>query len=64
MRRKAPGSVPKLVAGLVAGRSGVESITLDAVDDPSALRATGFQFRFPSHREGVPHTLAQLGASA
>ena len=62
MGRKAPGSVPKLIAGLVAGRSGVESITLDAVDDPSALRATGFQFRYPSHREGVPPTLAQLGA--
>ena len=43
-------------------RVGVESITLDARDDPSALRDTGFEFRFPSHREGVPASLEQLGA--
>lgn len=61
MGRRPPGSVPKLVAGLVAGRSAVESITLDVVADPSALRATGFAFRYPSHREGVPPTLDRLG---
>lgn len=60
--RKRPGSVPAWVAGLVAGRAGVETITVDARDDNSALRATGFDFRFPSHREGVPEALRRLGA--
>jgi 2-alkyl-3-oxoalkanoate reductase len=62
MRRKHPGSAPRWLAALIAGRVGVESITLDARDDPSALRDTGFEFRFPSHREGVPASLEQLGA--
>jgi len=60
MGRKRPGSVPEWLAGLVAGRAGVEAITLDAHDDNSALRATGFDFRFPSHREGVPDALERL----
>jgi 2-alkyl-3-oxoalkanoate reductase len=64
MGRKAPGSVPAWLAGLVAGRAGVETLTLDARDDPSALLATGFTFRYPTPREGVPATLERLGASA
>jgi 2-alkyl-3-oxoalkanoate reductase len=60
--RRHPGSVPAWLAGLVAGRAGVEVITLDVHDDNSALRATGFEFRFPSHREGVPAALERLGA--
>jgi nucleoside-diphosphate-sugar epimerase len=64
MGRKRPGSAPAWLAALIAGRVGVESITLDAYDDPSALRETGFAFRFPSHHEGVPESLERLGVLA
>ncbi len=63
MGRKQPGSAPAWLAGLIAGNVAVESITLDALDDPSALRRTGFEFSFPSPREGVPASLEQLGAA-
>ncbi len=58
---KQPGAVPAWLAAFVAGSIAVETITLDAHADPSALLATGFRFRYPSHREGVPATLAALG---
>jgi nucleoside-diphosphate-sugar epimerase len=58
---KRPGAAPAWLAGLFAGRIAVETITLDAHADPSALLATGFALRYPSHREGVPATLARLG---
>jgi nucleoside-diphosphate-sugar epimerase len=61
---KRPGSVPAWIARLVAGTIAVETITLDAHADPSALLATGFRFRYPSYREGVPATLAHLGKGA
>jgi len=64
MARKRPGSAPAWLAALIAGRVAVESITLDAHDDPSALLQTGFSCRFPSHREGVADTLKQLGELA
>src|SRR5712692_2783811 len=58
---KRPGAVPTWLAALVAGSIAMETITLDAHADPSALLATGFHFRYPSHRQGVPATLAALG---
>jgi 2-alkyl-3-oxoalkanoate reductase len=58
---KRPAAVPAWLAALVAGSIAVETITLDAHTDPSALLATGFLFRYPSHQEGVPATLAALG---
>ncbi|MGI8922299.1 MAG: NAD(P)H-binding protein [Solirubrobacteraceae bacterium] len=64
MGRKHPGAVPAWLAALVAGRVAAESITLDAHDDPSALRETGFAFGFPSPREGVPESLERLGELA
>ena len=57
---KRPGAVPAWVAALVAGSIAVETITLDAHADPSALLATGFRFRYPSPGQGVPATLASL----
>lgn len=54
-------AVPPWLAALVAGSIAVETITLDAHTDPSALLATGFHFRYPSHRQGVPATLEALG---
>jgi len=58
---KRPGAVPAWLATLVAGSIAVETITLDAHADPSALLTAGFRFRYPSHREGVPAALAALG---
>lgn len=60
MGTKRPGAVPAWLAVLVAGSIAVETITLDAHADPSALLATGFHFRYPSHRQGVPATLSSL----
>ncbi len=57
---KRPGAVPAWLAALVAGAIAVETITLDAHADPSALLATGFRFHYPSHRQGIPATLAAL----
>jgi nucleoside-diphosphate-sugar epimerase len=58
---KRPGAIPAWLAAFVAGSIAVETLTLDAHADPSALLATGFHFRYPSHRQGVPATLAALG---
>ncbi len=54
-------TIPSWLGALVAGRIAVETVTLDVLADPSALLATGFRFTYPSHREGVPATLARMG---
>jgi nucleoside-diphosphate-sugar epimerase len=59
---KAPRRVPAVIAGLVGGRVAVEAMSFDAHTDNSALTASGFKFRYPSPREGLPPTLAELGA--
>lgn len=61
MSVKRPRTVPAWLAALVAGSIAVETMTLDVHADPSALLATRFHFRYPSHRQGVPATLAALG---
>ncbi len=58
--KRAP-RVPAPLAALVAGQVAVETITRDAHANPAALLGTGFIFRYPSYREGVPATLAALG---
>ena len=58
---KRPGSAPTWLAALVAGSIGVETMTLDVHVDNSALLKTGFEFHYPSYREGVPTTLQALG---
>ena len=64
MGLKRPGTIPAWLAALVAGSIAVETITLDAHADPSALLATGFHFRYPSHHEGVVATLATLAGQS
>lgn len=56
-----PRRVPAAVAGLVGGPVAAEAMTFDARVDNSALLGTGFEFRYPSPREGLPPTLAALG---
>jgi len=58
---KQPGAVPAWLAALIVGPMLVETITFDAQADHSSLQETGFHFLYPSYREGVPATLAELG---
>ncbi len=50
-----------MIAGLVGGRVAVEAMSFDARTDNSALTASGFEFRYPSPREGLPSILTELG---
>ncbi len=61
---KRPRSIPASLASIVAGRAAVEAMTLDMHPDPSALLETGFEFRYPSYKEGVPQVLSRLGAGS
>lgn len=61
MNRKPPGSIPVGIAAIVAGRPAVEAMTVDLRTNPAALIETGFEFRYPSPRTGVPQVLQELG---
>jgi nucleoside-diphosphate-sugar epimerase len=56
-----PGRAPGWLASLVAGKILVETMTRDLVVDSSNLTASGFSFKYPTHREGVIATLRNLG---
>lgn len=56
-----PRSAPVALVSLIAGRAAAEAMTFDAHVDNSALLATGFEYRYPSMKEGVRQTLADLG---
>ena len=58
---KSARTIPSWLGALVAGQIAVDTVTSDVLADPSALLATGFHFTSPSHREGVPTTLARMG---
>ena len=58
---KAPGSIPAWIFRLVVGQSLFETITRDLPAFPTALKASGFQFTYPTYREGMPPTLKVLG---
>lgn len=61
MGAKPPRRVPVAIAGLVGGPVAAEAMTFGAHADNSALLETGFRFRYPSPREGLPPVLEQLG---
>jgi 2-alkyl-3-oxoalkanoate reductase len=61
---KRPGAIPTWLASPVAGAIAVETITLDAHADSSALLDAGFRFQYPAYREGVSAMLARLGKGA
>ena len=58
---KRPGSVPKWLASLVSGKILVETMSHDLIADPTGLIDTGFTFKFPSYKDGMPPTLKKLG---
>ena len=57
----APGRIPMWLASLFAGRTLVESILCDVPIHSSIPSFRDFQLRYPTYREGIPATLAQLG---
>ncbi len=57
----APGSVPRWLAALVAGRALVDTMLYDLPVTSSIPGFADFQLTFPSYREGVPATLTALG---
>ncbi len=57
---KLPGKIPPWLASLVVGNILVETMTRDLIADPSGLSQTGFRFKYPSYREGLPPTLKAL----
>ena len=59
-----PPHIPLWLGRLALGSVMVESLTLDARVDNSALLETGFWLEHPSLRDGVPAMLAQLGYTA
>jgi hypothetical protein len=61
MSARPPGHAPRWLASLVAGRILVEAATRDIATSPDAILRTGFRFRYPSFKEGLPPTLKQLG---
>jgi NAD dependent epimerase/dehydratase family enzyme len=58
-----PRTVPKLVAQVAVGKVLCETLTRDLAAVPAALVKSGFVFRYPSYREGLPPTLHTLGYS-
>jgi nucleoside-diphosphate-sugar epimerase len=59
-----PRHVPVWLASLVVGRALAELLSKDSPVNPEALVATGFSFQYPSHRSGMPATVAALGHTA
>lgn len=57
-----PGSVPKWLATLFAGSVAIESYTVDARADATALRSEGFEFRYRSAKESLKPTLEAIKA--
>ena len=56
-----PKSVPLALARLVAGRVLVETLTRDIAAHPAALLESGFAFRYPTYRDGLPPSIEALG---
>jgi nucleoside-diphosphate-sugar epimerase len=56
-----PRSAPLWLARLVLGRVLCETLTRAIRAVPTGLVSSGFAFRYPSHVEGLPPTLEQLG---
>ncbi|HET7545907.1 MAG TPA: NAD-dependent epimerase/dehydratase family protein [Polyangiaceae bacterium] len=52
-----PRRVPRWLASLVAGSATASTLAADSPVDNSALLATGFRFRYPSHQTGLPATV-------
>jgi nucleoside-diphosphate-sugar epimerase len=56
-----PKSAPLLLARLVAGDAVFQTATRDIAAYPVALEQCGFKFTYPTYRDGLPPSIAQLG---
>jgi NAD dependent epimerase/dehydratase family enzyme len=61
MHAPKPRTVPKRLAQLAVGEVLCQALTRDIAAVPAALVDSGFVFRYPSYREGLPPTLRTLG---
>jgi NAD dependent epimerase/dehydratase family enzyme len=57
-----PGSVPPVLAALVAGRVNAEVMTLHATCTPAAPAASGFRFAHEDVRAGIAAALSSTNA--
>ena len=53
-------SAPLLLARLIAGDAVFETLTRDIAAYPVALKQAGFKFTYPTYRDGLPPSIAQL----
>ena len=56
-----PKSVPRFIARAIAGGALFQTMTRDIAADPAALTGTGFEFKYPTYRQGLPPSVRQLG---
>src|SRR5262249_44924184 len=56
-----PSGTPLWLARIFAGSILCDAMARDIIADPARLTGTGFEFRYPSYREGLPPTLKRLG---
>lgn len=61
MNAPAPAAAPKWLAKLATGPVLFETLTRDVIAEPATLLQTGFKFRFPTYKAGLPPTLKALG---
>ena len=65
MGMRPPGSVPPFLAKLVVGREAIELLTTSVrLRNAKARDRLGWQPRFPSYREGLPHVVAHAVAGS
>ena len=59
-----PGSVPAFMIALIKGRRIHKTVTMNCrVSNAHAKEVLGWKLQYPSYREGIPATIAQIGAA-
>ena len=56
-----PKAAPAILARLFVGQAVFETMTRDIAAHPKALTETGFEFRYPTYRDGLPPSIHALG---
>jgi NAD dependent epimerase/dehydratase family enzyme len=56
-----PKTAPAILARLFAGQAVFETMTRDIAAHPKALIETGFEFRYPTYRDGLLPSIKALG---
>jgi nucleoside-diphosphate-sugar epimerase len=61
LKARRPRSAPLALVRLLTGSVLFETLTRDVATDPAALVETGFVFKYPTYREGLPPSIEHLG---